>query len=586
MSTQASRAQQVWKLWALGLCTLLTAGTASAITTPLGDDAILRKIDAGKVGIRTLRPKAINALTESLNTFADGGEARVRVDTRSGAPRLISGAPLMFGASFTGMAESDYVTAARRYVEDHADDLGFGPADMRLNESATLIAKDIQLVSFKITRGGVEIQDANVDFRFKNGQLVQVANKSYGEAQVEDGATEFADLESVVEKSLKPKSLARSRELFRVVPSDRGYTLKKVVEFNALTDEGKLYIVEVEAGSGELFEVRPTEFNFDGVARGEVYERTYYKERATVMPYRDLNINYSGGGITTDEEGRFSGLPNKAEPSLNGFRGKFVNVRTNTGATVKIDGAKDGDEWTLQFTRSSNEDTSADKTMAQSMTFYHLNKEIQHAKKWINPRWFTRPLTANVNLRQSCNAYWDGSTVNLFSAGNGCANTGLIADVFYHEWGHGLHANTSGIDDRAYSEGFSDACALLLTRSNLVGPGFRLANGAPVRDLTTLKVYPKDADTEVHQEGLIIAGAYWDLFSELKKEYGEAKAVEVLSNFVFKAIYTTHAYTDVYDALLTIDSDGGNSLGKSKNFCHINRAFARHGLAEADGSCD
>ncbi len=586
MSMQASRAPQVWKLWALGLCTVLTAGSASAITAPQGDIANLPNVESSKFGIRTLRPKAISSLTESLNSFADGGEAHVRVDTRSGAPRLISGAPLMFGSSFTGMSDSDYVAAARRYVEQHADDLGFAPSDMRLNESATLIAKDIQSVSFKITRGGVEIQDANVDFRFKNGQLVQVANKSYGEAQVEDQASEATDLEGVVESNLKTKSLARSRELYRVVPSDRGYKLKKVVEFNALTNDGKLYVVEVEAGNGELFEVRPTEFNFDGVARGEVYQRTYYKERAVVQPYRDLSINYSGGGVTTDEDGRFSGLPNKAEPSINGFRGKFVNVRTNSGTTVKIDGAKDGDEWKVQFTRSSNEDTSADKTMAQSMTFYHLNKEIQHAKKWINPKWFSRPLTANVNLRQSCNAYWDGSTVNLFSAGNGCANTGLIADVFYHEWGHGLHANTSGIDDRAYSEGFSDACALLLTRSNLVGPGFRLANGAPVRDLTTLKVYPKDADTEVHQEGLIIAGAYWDLFNELKDDLGEEKAVEVLSNFVFKAIYTTHAYTDVYDALLTIDGDGGNSVGKSEHFCHINRAFARHGLAEADGSCD
>ena len=582
MRMQASRAS---KVWALGFSSLLMASSASAVTAPLEADSSLSGIAAAKIGIRTLRTEERESLTESLNSLAAGGQAAVKLDSRSGAPRLISGAPLMFTSSMTDATEDDYIRVARRYVEEHASELGFSPSDMKLNSNATLLANDVQFVSFKILRNGIEIQDANVDFRFKNGALVQVANKSYSEAKVATGADDHLDLQGVVEKALAPKSVAMTREVYRVVPEGRGYKLVRVAEFNTLTQTNKLYVVEVDAATGEMFEVRPTEFNFDGVAKGEVYERTYYKQKAVILPYRDLYISFDGGGISTDVDGKFTGLPNKAEPAVKGFQGKLVNVESSSGELVNVDGDKAGSSWTLEFKRSSNEDTSADKAMAQSMTFYHLNKEIQHAKRWINAKWLNKQLTANVNIEESCNAYWDGSTVNLFSAGNGCANTALIADVFYHEWGHGLHANTSGIDDRAYSEGFSDACALLLTRNNLVGPGFRLSNGAPVRDLKTMKVYPKDSNTEVHQEGLIIAGAYWDLFVALKADHGEEKAVEVLSNFVLKSIFTTHSYTDVYDALLTIDSKSGKSNDKSENFCSINKSFSRHGLAKLDKTC-
>ena len=49
--------------------------------------------------------------------------------------------------------------------------------------------------------------------------------------------------------------------------------------------------------------------------------------------------------------------------------------------------------------------------------------------------------------------------LSIFYSGNDrCANTGLIADVIYHEWGHGLDANTGGIHDGAFSEGLGTLC--------------------------------------------------------------------------------------------------------------------------------
>ena len=98
------------------------------------------------------------------------------------------------------------------------------------------------------------------------------------------------------------------------------------------------------------------------------------------------------------------------------------------------------------------------------MIYRHVNDIIIHAKKYINPRWFERPLLANANLNSTCNAHWNGRSINLYSGNSQCANTGLIADVIYHEWGHGLDAFTGGIDDGAFSEGFGDIVSMIMTK--------------------------------------------------------------------------------------------------------------------------
>ena len=132
-----------------------------------------------------------------------------------------------------------------------------------------------------------------------------------------------------------------------------------------------------------------------------------------------------------------------------------------------------------------------DGKLAQSMIYYHVVEMIKHAQKYISPDWFNSPLVANANLRSTCNAHWDGRTINFYSGSNQCANTALISDVIYHEWGHGLDANTGGIQDGAFSEGIGDIMSLIMTRSNILGIGFRVADRSPVRDLEPDKSYPK-----------------------------------------------------------------------------------------------
>ena len=91
---------------------------------------------------------------------------------------------------------------------------------------------------------------------------------------------------------------------------------------------------------------------------------------------------------------------------------------------------------------------------------------------WLPTRtWLTTQVVDNVNINQTCNAGWNGTSVNFFKSGGGCNNTGEIAGVFLHEWGHGLDQNDGGGFDNP-SEAYADITALMATHVSCMGRGF------------------------------------------------------------------------------------------------------------------
>jgi hypothetical protein len=239
-------------------------------------------------------------------------------------------------------------------------------------------------------------------------------------------------------------------------------------------------------------------------------------------------------------------------------------------------------------------DGRSNSTLAENTTYYHLHVAQNWARPVINPKWFSTQLVANVNIGDICNAFWNGRSVNFFQAGtkntsNGksvsCSNTGENADVVYHEWGHGLHHNTGGIRDRAFSEGIGDTVSQLITGSADVGPGF-FSDGRPVRNLDSNYMYPpKDNEREVHKEGLIFGSTYFHLTQDLVAKYGTEVGRATARQWFLKMLYTASQYTDTYEALLALDSEPLGEDVRGPNYCIINTAYARHGLASKDQTC-
>ena len=130
------------------------------------------------------------------------------------------------------------------------------------------------------------------------------------------------------------------------------------------------------------------------------------------------------------------------------------------------------------------------------------------------------PITVNVNIGQSCNAFFDGKAINFFQASDQCQNTALIEDVIFHEFGHRLHTAELipgvGDFDGAMSEG---AVGLPLSQHHgrsRDGPRLFLSRRAAARARSRRHgvVWPRDVG-EIHHTGMIYGGIFWDLRKDL-----------------------------------------------------------------------
>ena len=570
----------------LALLTLLGVTDAALALAPRQDH---QKSSAGfPLGIRVVRPEIVGASALALPILNDTKgrhpQAQFQVDAISGAARVISGSALSGHKSLAPTRPEDFEAAARAFIANNQELFPIANNELVLDPNALHMSPDDQFVKLRLRRNGLDIADASIDFRFKFGRLIQVASHAFREAPSDDRPG-IGGLDRQAASALIDADVELIRELYRVVAHQSGYDLVRVSEFAATTSNGEQFTVQVESATGAIFEVRPKTFTLNGLGSASIHPR-WYKEGLVQEALPWLKLSYNGGNVTTDAEGRFADAPQTAQPRLQGFVGPKVKVVTRSGRQVTQAGTPVRDEWHVVWQKQGSNTASSDTNVAQAMVFYHANTVIAHAKEIIpDVRWLDRQLTANTNLRQTCNAHWDGSTINFYSGGSGCANTGLISDVVFHEWGHGLDDNTGGIEDGAFSEGFGDIVALAETGSNLLGIGFRL-DGSPERDLQPNKIYPRDANAEVHAEGLIIASTFYDLYQSLRETYGDEPARALIRRFAMKMILTASRYTDVYEALLPIDDDNGNLNDLTPNYCAINRAFATHGLARADQTCE
>ena len=81
--------------------------------------------------------------------------------------------------------------------------------------------------------------------------------------------------------------------------------------------------------------------------------------------------------------------------------------------------------------------------------------------------WLEHSLLAKVNHRRTCNAFWNGTSINFFQAGDGCNNSGRIFDVM-----GGLLGQSA--PDAMNAAGFSDSPHLFYAGYDDRGEWFQL----------------------------------------------------------------------------------------------------------------
>lgn len=296
----------------------------------------------------------------------------------------------------------------------------------------------------------------------------------------------------------------------------------------------------------------------------------------------NMEVSQGGNTLYTDGNGSLSGL--NAGNATFRLRGLWSEVFTN-GNTPSF---------TTSLSNGANAiDWGTNANSRESSAFYHVNIVHDYMKtKFPAFTGLDNPLATNVDVSGSCNAFYDGSSINFYTAGAGCTSFALIGDVVYHEYGHGINdkyyqSQGAIFMNGAMGEGYADIWALGISASPVLG----LGNSTSFPDEYIRrydidpKIYPQDLIGEVHADGEIIAGAWWDL----GLNFGDLQQMMDLFSASFDATITGfdgnegEVFVDILiEALLLDDSpaNGGDNdiTNGTPNDLDIINAFDAHGI--------
>ncbi len=342
------------------------------------------------------------------------------------------------------------------------------------------------------------------------------------------------------------------------------------------------------------------------------------------------NVVTPSGTVATDIGGN---LPACVDGSISStLSGPFLVMNDNCGAASL---SSTGD---LDFGTSGGTDCTTPgiggtgNTHASRSGFFELNMIKAMARGQLpNNTWLTEPLTANMNISATCNAGWNGAQVSFFRSGGGCNNTGELAGVFDHEWGHGMDDNDGVPTVSSPGEGIADLYASLRLDDSCIGRNFRATNcggyGNPctmcsgVRDIDWAKHTANtpftmaNADAcgpgnsngpcggSVHCEGQVYSQAVWDLWNRdlvgVPFNLSLDVAREVATQLTYRGASGVATWfacspgtggcnnaagcgcgaTSGYQQYLAADDDNGNLADGTPHMQALFNAFSRHGIA-------
>jgi len=268
---------------------------------------------------------------------------------------------------------------------------------------------------------------------------------------------------------------------------------------------------------------------------------------------------------------------------------------------------------------------SAGDTASARSAFSEINKIAEMGRGHLpNNTWLRTPLPVQVNILDTCNASGGPAQLRFFRSGGGCTNTGEIAGVFDHEWGHGMDGADAAPGISNPGEGIADIYASLRLNTSCIGRNFQLGDncggyGDPctqcdgVRDIDYAKRSSGNPHNitfigpacgsgnstpcggSTHCEGSVYAESVWDLWNRdlIGAPFGmsldTAREVATRLTFTGGQLVTTWFQcsqgsggcpaTSGYMNYLAADDDDGNLTNGTPHMQAIHAAFNRHGIA-------
>ncbi len=515
---------------------LLPARDAVAAVPPEGDRVERRVTGHRDLFVRAVHlsldqlPDELNRkLRDDLSALSVEGEAG-GYDVRAGRwGSLITATPLVPGpgvGNTLGWAAAPPADAAAykeavwqaftAWLETHEAELGVDVAELAPPTIGAHEGNRLVHVHAGRVHEGIPVRDSFVKATLNSGNLVLYVARNWGAIDVAATPGLSADdARGLVARHLKGLTVAHFGEPALVIlpmasgatataAVGRGYTYRLAWAIAARVDGSQgSWEALVDAHSGELLSFHDTNSYFD-----------QKKIVGGVLPVS--NDGQSPGGVpdgfeqpgypmsrayvfqgTTRIQANSEGLVTASGAYRTSLTGPFVRIQDGCGAVNETTTCDALDLGIGQGTDCARPDGhSLGDTRSARTGFYELNRLIDQAKTWLGPEatantpagWLNRQLPANMNINNACNAFFSPTdtaavstgSINFYRQGalgsNTCRNTGEIAAVFDHEWGHGLDTFDDSPGVSLPGEFYADAAAIARLNTSCIGRGFYLNN--------------------------------------------------------------------------------------------------------------
>jgi hypothetical protein len=427
------------------------------------------------------------AAKASTELAALGGQTGY-YDVRSGRWSLVVMSRPLLSAS--GVTQQAARAAVLGYVTQFQAQLGVLPNEV--GEPRVSVFDGGRVVQFHAQRvvNGVPVRDGWLKVTLNSGKIVLIGTQNWGTAAVSTVPAFSAEtaVERVEAHAGAPALTITGAPRLEVVPLEKGddpnqvaigdgatYRLAWAIKTAVRGDNGTWEGL-VDAQTGELLAFGDIN-QYARKVTGGIYPVSNDGQAPDGVEQPDFPMPFAfmlGTNLTTNSAGMVA-IGSEARTNLSG---PYVRMSDRCGAAdetaicTNLDlGTSSGDDCVVPPGHSPG-DTHASRT-----GFYELNRQIEGWRNLLPANhtaqtWMNSQLTSNMNIDDTCNAFWNGSSINFYRSGDGCGNTGEIAAVFDHEWGHGLDNNGTDPSISSPGESIADIYGILRLTDSCFGRGF------------------------------------------------------------------------------------------------------------------
>jgi hypothetical protein len=469
-------------------------------------------ISTANVPIEDIQGNLTNAVAWDDFRTRYGQDFHIYFDPRSNTPSSIIGhVPLIPGSGLDNnislrdlssslghqvkeVSDNVVVGAVLQFIHENRNVLGIDESQIG-KATATKITDHLWQVNITQQQNGIPIRHGRIAATINNGNLILIGTETWGNSVI--NTTPAIRAEDALTSGFQYAGGQQSNDVIlseprlEIVPyvsgdlntssEERSYRhyLTWIFTFQR-APETPVWEVMVDANDGKVLAFQDTQHYVKQKISGGVYPMTNTEICPTVdtcgVMQSDYPMPFANTGLAapnnfTNSAGVFDYTSGTVTTTLNG---RYVRILDNCGAisesaagSINLGGVNGQHDCTAAG--------SAGNTASSRSCFYEVNKLQEVARGWLpNNTWLQNQLTANVNINLTCNAFWStvNQNVNFYRSGGGCRNTGEIAGVFDHEWGHGLDDNDANGTLSNSSEGYADIAANFRLQASCVGHGF------------------------------------------------------------------------------------------------------------------